>query len=189
MQEPLCLDGTHYAYAFRPGHDSGRHRWVLHLQGGAWCATESECLSRRGTGMGTSSDWGYFHEPAGVLSDEEEINPDMHNWNVVFLPYCDGSSFLSDRSAPLVLNGTAVYMRGRWIFHSVVAHLLATKQLADAESVLLTGCSSGALGALLKLNVLQDMLAWLAPQARVLGLSDAGWCSIPPGTRSCVQIQ
>ena len=75
--------------------------------------------------MGTSSDWGYFHEPAGVLSDEEEINPDMHNWNVVFLPYCDGSSFLSDRSAPLVLNGTAVYMRGRWIFHSVVAHLLA----------------------------------------------------------------
>jgi hypothetical protein len=33
-------------------------------------------------------------EPAGVLSEEADVNPDMYNWNTVFFPYCDGSSFL-----------------------------------------------------------------------------------------------
>ena len=131
---PLCLDGTPYAYGYRKGQGSGRAKWIIHLQGGAWCATEQECFSRRGTSMGTSGGWAYFQEPAGVLSDEPELNPDMHNWNAVFLPYCDGSSFLSDRSAPVIVNGTEVYMRGAWIFHSVILHLLSRQGLSDAEA-------------------------------------------------------
>jgi len=172
---PLCLDGSPYAFGFREGHGRGRDRWLIHLQGGAWCATTHECLSRRGTGMGTSHGWGYFQEPAGVLSDEAEVNPDMFDWNTAFLPYCDGSSFLSDRHDPVIINGTQIYMRGLAIFRSVINHLLATRRLSEADAVVLTGCSSGALGALLNLDRLKEMLSWQAPYARVLGLSDAGW--------------
>ena len=172
---PLCLDGSQYAYGIREGHGRGQKRWLIHLQGGAWCATEEECRSRHGTGMGTSNGWGYFEEPAGVLSDESEMNPDMHDWNTVFLPYCDGSSFLSDRHDPVDVEGTQIYMRGHAIFRGVVNHLLATRRLSEAHVVVLTGCSSGALGALLNLDRLKEMLSWQAPYARVLGLSDAGW--------------
>lgn len=172
---PLCLDGSPYAFGFREGHGRGRNRWLIHLQGGAWCATQEECLSRRGTGLGTSHGWGYFEEPAGVLSDDSEINPDMFDWNTVFLPYCDGSSFLSDRHDPVDVGGTQVFMRGHAIFRGVINHLLAKRRLSEADAVVLTGCSSGALGALLNLDRLKEMLSWQAPHARVLGLSDAGW--------------
>jgi hypothetical protein len=41
---------------------------------------------------------------------------------------------------------TEIYMRGRWIFHHVISHLLLKQGLADATAAILTGCSSGALG-------------------------------------------
>ena len=34
--------------------------FALIVQGGAWCATESECYGRQGTGMGTSHGWTFF---------------------------------------------------------------------------------------------------------------------------------
>jgi hypothetical protein len=48
----VCLDGTRYAYGFRQGHGRGRNMWIIHLQGGAWCATEEECAARRGSSLG-----------------------------------------------------------------------------------------------------------------------------------------
>uniref|UniRef100_A0A7S4KBS0 Pectin acetylesterase n=1 Tax=Guillardia theta TaxID=55529 RepID=A0A7S4KBS0_GUITH len=171
----LCLDGSTYAYGFREGRGSGRYKWVIHLQGGSWCATEKECLDRRGTSLGTRIGWEGSMEPAGPMSEDSDINPLMYNWNVVFMPTCDGSSFLSDRAGPLLVNETSLYMRGHAIFRDTILHLLHYQRLTDARVVVLTGCSSGALGALLNLDRLDGMLGWNAPGCLVVGLVDAGW--------------
>lgn len=51
--------------------------------------------------------------------------------------------------------GAPLYLRGDRIFAGVIADLLQRRGLAQARAVVLTGCSSGALGALLKLERLQ----------------------------------
>jgi hypothetical protein len=59
----------------------------------------------------------------------------MHNWNVVYIPTCDGSSFLSQRDEPLLPehddaadasgSSSPLYMRGRSILTHTIAHALS----------------------------------------------------------------
>ena len=51
---------------------------------------------------------GEFH---GFLSDNATVNPDFYNWNMVFLMYCDGSSFAGNRVDPVDVLGNKIYMR------------------------------------------------------------------------------
>ena len=46
-----------------------------------------------------------------LLSSKEKYNPNFYNWNKVFVRYCDGSSFISDRTYEK--NGTKIYMYGK----------------------------------------------------------------------------
>lgn len=66
-----------------------------------------------------------------IMSADSSTNPHFHDWNVVFLPYCDGSSFLSDRDEPLEVNGTLLYMRGHANFHSTTSQLLSQKVISS----------------------------------------------------------
>lgn len=47
-----------------------------------------------------------FNGLGGIFSDEKDKNPTFHNWNIVFLVYCDGFCFSGDR---LVFNA-CMYM-------------------------------------------------------------------------------
>ena len=93
----MCLDGSAPGYYIRRGSGDGTNRWILHLEGGGACADERQCLDRSKTALGSSTFWppsGEFH---GFLSDNATVNPDFYDWNIVYLMYCDGSSFTSNR--------------------------------------------------------------------------------------------
>ena len=93
----MCLDGSPPGYYLRPGSGKGSDKWILHLLGGGWCNSTSECYNRSYTDLGSSKRWPLTHSLNGFLSDEPEVNPDFHDWNIVLLMYCDGASFAGDR--------------------------------------------------------------------------------------------
>ena len=89
-----CLDGSPGAYYHLPGNGTGANKWYIHHQGGGWCESLDDCLSRSKQALGSSTSY-----PAtaglggGYFDTDPKNNPMMYNWNHVFMRYCDGGSF------------------------------------------------------------------------------------------------
>lgn len=170
-----CLDGTAPGYWIREASTAeGASRWVLHAQGGGWCYNEKDCDGRAGTSLGSSKGWGettncYGHCD-GILSPDAALNPDFHDWNAVWLGYCDGTSFSGDLSE--VHDG--LHYRGRANLDAALDSLLA-RGLANASDVVFTGGSAGGLATFLNLDHVAERMHIEAPSARVVGLADAGF--------------
>ena len=90
----MCLDGSAPGYYIRPGAGDSTEKWIVHLMGGGWCRKGLEdCYNRTRTEYGTTKLWPDSLPLDGFLSDDPAVNPDFHNWNMVYVIYCDGSSF------------------------------------------------------------------------------------------------
>ena len=107
-----CLDGSAPSMYVRTNPASTK--WVLFLEGGGWCfgatpdSTLASCASRAkgppgapappggssATNPPTAPDYG------GILGGGAMENPGFSSWNMVFMKYCDGSSFGGGRAAP-----------------------------------------------------------------------------------------
>ena len=107
----MCLDGTVPAYYHRKGqrptcfgtvikimlgYGSGAKKWIMHLEGGGWCVTKEECYKRSKTNLGSTKGHPETRTFGGLLSANETVNPDFYNWNMVYVIYCDGASFLGN---------------------------------------------------------------------------------------------
>ena len=93
-----CLDGTPPAYVIRRGIGANASRFIMFIEGGGWCFGVDDCAGRRGGGMGSSSAFRNGSTRAdlgGVMAFNSTTNPDFHTYTMVFLHYCDGSSFSS----------------------------------------------------------------------------------------------
>ena len=97
LQDAVCLDGSAPGYYMRPGQAEGRDKWILHLKGGGWCNDRAGCLQRSLTMSGSTKDYPDSSSLEGFLSDDPQVNPDFHNWNVIAVIYCDGASFSGNR--------------------------------------------------------------------------------------------
>eukprot|EP00316_Scyphosphaera_apsteinii_P016208 CAMPEP_0119326424 /NCGR_PEP_ID=MMETSP1333-20130426/68363_1 /TAXON_ID=418940 /ORGANISM="Scyphosphaera apsteinii, Strain RCC1455" /LENGTH=388 /DNA_ID=CAMNT_0007334731 /DNA_START=27 /DNA_END=1194 /DNA_ORIENTATION=- len=152
-----CLDGSAGGFYFAPATTAeNRSKLVIFVQGGGECRTKEECDGWSG-GMGSSSKgW-----PLSLAIEEDELshssqlNPDFHDWQKLFLPYCSAdmhSGTRKTRSAAL----------GGWYFagHSLIAgSLKALAMLPDfvePRLVLLSGSSAGGIGALLHADFISD---------------------------------
>nr|GMD87803.1 pectin acetylesterase 8-like [Ipomoea batatas] len=71
----VCLDGSPSAYYFDKGQGEGANNWLIYLEGGGWCVNQTDCLVRT------------------------TYSREFYNWNRVYVPYCDGSSFTGDIEA------------------------------------------------------------------------------------------
>jgi len=113
----------------------------------------------------------------GIMSQDPSINPDFHDWNKVFLHYCDGGSFSTSRHDPIDVftkGGAPVQMwqRGRQVFNALVGHLQTSLGLDHATEVILSGGSSGGLAVFYNI----DHLASLLPSGvRLTGFPDGGF--------------
>lgn len=59
-------------------------------EGGGWCNSDSNCLSRSKTALGSSKGYAAaISQESGYFSDDPTINPMMWNWTKVYLPYCE----------------------------------------------------------------------------------------------------
>ncbi|EMS57296.1 hypothetical protein TRIUR3_09071 [Triticum urartu] len=119
----VCLDGSAPGYHLQRGSGSGSQSWLIHLEGGGWCRNLKSCASRQKSMLGSSHYMERQVEFAGMLSDDEDQNPDFHNWNKVKIRYCDGASFSGDVKDELQ-NGTKFFFRGQRIWEAVMDELL-----------------------------------------------------------------
>ena len=129
---------------------------------GGWCASQDECQSRTSTKRGsTATDFdgdtlsdvgGNF----GYISDDVSNNPYMHDWNHVYLRYCDQGSF-SGRGKT---DGNMTFAGG--LIREAMAHELMLRGLGNATDFVIGGGSAGALAVYIH----GDWWAAQVPQAR-----------------------
>lgn len=105
----------------------------------------------------------------GVISADPSVNPDFHDFNIVFMRYCDGASFSGNQPMPVQKNGTTLHFNGNAIRWGV---LVAIEALGfnKAKEVLVSGCSAGGLATYLHC----DWWAEVAGHAKTKCSPDAG---------------
>ena len=48
------------------------------------------CATRANNALGSSAQWPPTATVSGLLSDDPAKNPHFHDWNLLFMKYCDG---------------------------------------------------------------------------------------------------
>ncbi|XP_076444402.1 uncharacterized protein LOC143282639 [Babylonia areolata] len=153
-----CLDGSPPAYYYRQSTVPGIRFWIIHLKSGGWCSTPEDCLSRSGSALGSSLKTKMSQPLEGIMSSDCSLNPDFCLWHMVDLLYCDGGSYLGNRSEPLIVDSKQLHMKGALVFDAVIDYLSAFTLFKDAEQIILAGSSAGALGALFHADRLRERL-------------------------------
>lgn len=170
----VCLDGSPPGYHLQRGFGSGSHSWIVYLQGGAWCSsntTDTEtCSERKMNAYGSSKFMGAVTFD-GIFRNQQPQNPDFYNWNKVYVRYCDGASFSGDAEGGEAQDGTKLFFRGSRIWDAVVDELMG-KGMDAAEQALLAGCSAGGLATLLHCD---DFRARFPQEVPVKCLPDGGF--------------
>jgi hypothetical protein len=172
----VCNDGTPTGYYIRRGSGGGSNRWLIHLEGGGFCYDVASCDQRQIDlpRFMTSGGWAATMPGDGAQSASAFWNPDFHDANHVYLPYCSSDAWSGDREASADTGGR--HFRGGAILRAVIDELTdpaatPAPNLAEADEVLFSGTSAGGIGV-------QANLDWLSarlPGATVRGLNDAGW--------------
>ena len=170
-----CLDGSPTGVYLMRGAEA--RKWRVHFHGGGFCASVADCEARAQGQYGSSRFWpasvyDLCDSPTqctavfGLLSNYTE-NP-MGQWNAVLVPYCDGSSWTSNRAAPL----GSLHFRGRANLDAVVDQLEALGSLTSAATdVVITGTSAGGVVVFEHATHLRSRLP---AAATVVSVPDAG---------------
>lgn len=188
-----CLDGSPAGFWFQKGYGSGKNKFFVFHQGGAWCKSQEECVNRSSTHLGSSKSWKKEITCGRTLQDtcwidepnpgKPEKNPVTYNWNKVYVGYCDGSSFSGDVIAPQLVtlkNGSnhTLYYRGKFIRDALYETLLTEYGMNNATEIMLSGGSAGALTIYIHGNYLSEKILshtkHLQQPPRVMLMMDGG---------------
>ena len=186
------------------------------FSGGGWCSSSNACYDRAKTSKehsGSSKYWierpvcdkeKYKYHPAdrraqpchadggsqGLFSFDQGVNPEMYNWNKIYVGYCDGSSFSSRKLKPVQVstgadengeNGDAmvgkfVYFQGHYILDAVYDMFLVQHGMMHAQEVVISGSSAGGLAVINHLDYLNNKITKRAQtDPIVVGIVDGGY--------------
>ena len=88
-----CMDGTPAAYYFRASPSGAAGLWVMSLEGGGGCHDQVKCTQRSKTALGSSKSYKDAIQPnKGWMSADPALNPDFHDANLVYVPYCSSDT-------------------------------------------------------------------------------------------------
>lgn len=150
-----CILGDPFKISIR---DSGSSNIILHMQGGGacWPGMDFFCSTTASTGSN------------GNIMSKSSLNP-CHDWNVVFIPYCDGSVHSGDNNADYNEDGTVDHYH--WGIRHVSAAVTLMKELfPNTEKILVTGSSAGGYGTHLAYAVVKSQF----PDQEIMIFNDAG---------------
>jgi hypothetical protein len=174
-----CMDGSLPAFYFRKGKGEGIRKWLIYFEGGGWCFDLELCQTRSSTVLGSSKDYpnciseGKYGQLVDFLSIEPKGNPLFHNWNIVFVKYCDASSYAGE--ADLQYQGRTMYFRGRINRDETIRYLLNHLSMNTASEVAISGCSAGGLAIYLGIDQMADIIRNQNPQTVIRGISFSGF--------------
>lgn len=162
----VCLDGSPGAYYIRePMTPSPTNGWMVFNEGGGWCNGPQNCYDRSLTGLGSSKDYpeAFSHYEGKDLFDA------FPTFTIVYSMYCDGSSMTGNNESVTLVNGNAIYYRGRRILDALLDNLFE-KGLNKAEQFLYAGCSAGALTTYENIDYVRTRLP---STTKMVGLADS----------------
>jgi hypothetical protein len=145
-----CLDGSPGAFYWHPATSAASvGRMVIFLEGGGECRTAEECAAWRG-GSGPSSLAFPPSRPLrrGEMSADPLVNPDMHDWAKLLLPYCSADMHSGTRLTPSAALGGA-YFGGHNLIAASLDALASQPGFSPPSLVLVAGSSAGAVALLL----------------------------------------
>lgn len=154
---PVCLRGAPYHVSVL---DQGSENLVIFLQGGGACVSVLCSASTEATPRGVPL--------RGVLDVRDPENP-VAAWNIVYVPYCDGSVFGGDNDFedPNDAEGVRLH-RGQRNFSAALD--LALEHFPDPSKVLLAGSSAGGWGTVYHRALVRSQY----PDTELTVMNDAG---------------
>ena len=159
-----CLDGSAPGFYLRRS-STGNANWLILMQGGGWCYNVEDCYHRSLTSSGSSNDWSASVTITGMGSADCSESPLFCDFNVVIMQYCDGTSFSSDLQHTISHNGSDLHFRGKRNYAAILS-TLSSFGLNEAENVLFTGCSAGAMSAYLHSNSVEGTVRSMSPSLK-----------------------
>lgn len=108
----------------------------------------------------------------GLISSDEAVNPDFHNFTKVFVWYCSGTGHQGYLRDPVRVKDRDLYFRGHNITLGVFAWVEQTYQALSSKdgAVVLSGDSAGGLATFLWADYLKEKVA-----GRFLAIPDSGY--------------
>ena len=175
----LCSDGSPAGFYFEASASGDNSKWVIELEGGGICESYDDCVSRQGSDLGSSKNWGPFITDGGQNSRNCTVNPDFCDFNHVFLPYCSGDIWSGNQTEASNPFGDGsggprkFVFAGHTILQAAVAELKAYVGSAGegVKEILLEGCSAGGIGTFTN----ADWVAAQFPKATVRANPQAGY--------------
>lgn len=178
--DAVCNDGTPFAFTVQES-PSGSTDWVIHLQGGGFCA---DCM-RRNANLTTTidgQDGAFVNERRGELfSRDETLNPTFYEANFVLAHYCSSDLWSGTKTEPTPVRlapDTGWYFAGRLNVQAMMEVLTEQYGLDDANPetrVLFAGSSAGGVGVLVNADLVAGFLPQTAAADRLKLVNDAGF--------------
>lgn len=167
-----CMDGTPGGYYFSPASSrSDADKWVIHLQGGGECTTQTRCDDQLTGVLGSSKYFSSTYNFWFYNYPNATANP-YAGWNHVHVNYCTQDFHLGTRTS--ASNDTwGLHFSGHWVVEAVLTELelSSPNSLANASDVILAGDSAGGIGVWPHV----DWLSARYPTAQVIGAPIAGF--------------
>lgn len=187
-----CLDGTPPMYWITYGSGSGANKWLLSFEGGGACngiypagGGYNNCYyfayDYAGGYYGTSDSshvsptFDFNANYGNYYSNNATLNPMMHNWNTVYMHYCDGGLWTGSIADPVPLSdypGEVLSFRGGANAWAIFNDLLDNQGMGAATDVVVSGQSAGGIAAY---NYIDLFAAALPAATKVSGLMDSGF--------------
>lgn len=178
----LALDGTPAALYLRPGVGANKSNIILFWEGGGWCESLEDCVSRSKTALGSSTFLTAGYSARDVLSPNCTLNPYFCDWSMVYAQYLDGTSRSGNVEAPVVVGNSTIYFRGHRIREATIDALLSPSgpgaglpSLSAAPRLLVTGSSAGGLTSILHIDEIARAVRAVNPSCDVRVVPEVGF--------------
>lgn len=163
IDAPICFTGNQFSMITR---DGSSNNLLIFLQGGGFCAP-TVCQAVE-TGIPLI--------PFGILSPFDIQNP-VKDYDLGYLPYCDGSSFMGDNEVDSDGDGTNDrFFRG---IQNLSASLdVIVKTFPNPDKIVLAGNSAGGFAVQAALPLVRK----LYPTVQIYVINDSGVGILNPGS-------
>lgn len=153
----VCLTGNQFQVNVRHGSSD---QVLLYMQGGGACWDYLTCYV-----LGTATTGANGAVESGALDIDDPRSP-FADWDIVYVPYCDGSVFTGD--ATVDYNGQRTFHHG--LRNLSVAVDALGREFPDASRIVVSGSSAGGYGTFAGYGVTRVAF----PDTPVLVLNDSG---------------
>jgi hypothetical protein len=154
---PVCFRGAPYNASIL---DQGSDNLMIYMQGGGACLSLICQATTEATPRGVPK--------LGVLDTTDDDNP-VGSWNILYVPYCDGSVFGGDLDYVNPDDDTDV-RKHHGVKNFSAALDLAIEHFPHPKKVLLTGSSAGGWGTIYH----RALVRHVYPDAQISVFDDAG---------------